>query len=265
MHDSTSRLRILATAKADYDSVALMFLLVMTAVNFRFWDRAPDGTLSRYRHMNKTGARALWASFESAWGRCPDTTEFCSRLKMDGVAGIFGTIPAADIRSEILHHMLQEPRLTTFCSAMAADIRSRHSIQVDHAARIAAEFPLAYEDPYLKKAQLALSMFAGFLRERDLSIDVGDLTAFADYQVPRVMRALGVLRYSPQLDSMILDCEGIQQDSAFERAVRAATILGCEAIAAAAGLSAAGVDNLLWQSQHVAGDEPFHLTVTTRY
>ena len=46
---------------------AICFLLSMTSINYRFWSLEQDGTISRYRHMDKTGARALWAAFEAAW------------------------------------------------------------------------------------------------------------------------------------------------------------------------------------------------------
>jgi len=61
-----------------------------------------------------------------------------------------------------------------------------------------------------------------------------DLTAMADYQVPRVLRALGVLRYG-------------------------------EALAAKYGVQAALVDSMLWSAQNIAGTARFHLTETTYY
>ncbi|MPN62756.1 hypothetical protein SDC9_210509 [bioreactor metagenome] len=136
---------------------------------------------------------------------------------------------------------------------------------VAQAAGLAAIFPLAFDDPYLKKAQLALSMIAAFLRSTGNDVGAEDLTAFADYQVPRVLRGLGVLAYSTSLadkvDQRILLTENGQE----ELSIRAATVLACEAIAAHTGGTSADIDNLLWLSQDIAGETPFHLTETRWY
>jgi len=249
---------------------ALPFLVVMTAINYRFWERNQDGTLSRYEFLGKTGARALWGAFEMAW---EDATGFAERMAREPFESVFGAIPDKESRKAILTEVLSgtrlddvcETRLFDVCDEIAQDVDERRAVTASHAGLLAQAFPLAFGDPYLKKAQLAISMYAGYLRSIGQDVSATDLTAMADYQVPRVLRALGILVYTPQLAYRIDGAELIAADSVEEKAIRAATVLACEQIAAHVGGTAADVDNLLWQSQDVAGVSCFHLTETTRY
>jgi hypothetical protein len=54
--------------------------------------------------------------------------------------------------------------------------------------------------------------------------DLDRLTAFADYIVPAAMRAMGILRYSDELDRMIADGHQIEAGSSLEIELRAHTI-----------------------------------------
>lgn len=244
---------------------ALSFLIIMTALNYRFWEVEDGRTVRRYAHLGKTGARALWAAFEEAWGKdCATSTVLARRFEDSGVAGLFGAIPDPDSREEILSELLAGD-IADVCAVLCAKIESANSVTVSDATVLATAFPQAFGDPYLKKAQLALAMYAAFRRYLGTETDATDLTAFADYQVPRVLRALGILQYSEslaeQVDSGIL----LPNASAQERAIRGATILACERIAAHSMASPADVDGLLWSSQVLASDSRFHLTCTTWY
>lgn len=213
----------------------------------------------------QSGARALWTAFKAAWG--VDETSpsvFAARLADIGVPGLFGDIPDAPSRGAILHEMLRSD-LAAIASKTVAKITADGGVTVADAAELAATFPTAFGDRYLKKSQLALSIFGAYLRDGGTDVNTRDLTAFADYQVPRVLRALGILRYSDGLAAMVDGGDLIPQDSAEERSIRAATIIACEQIATHCQASAADIDNLLWLSQDLAQDAPFHLTTTTRY
>ncbi len=242
---------------------ALQFLVVMTSINYRFWSRDADGTLSRYRHLGKTGARALWAAFEQAWRT--SAAEFAERLHTNSFEALFGEMPDRKSRETILKEVLTANHLADVCGEIVEDVEARGNVRVSHAGLLAQTFPAAFADPYLKKAQLTMAMYAGYLRSTGKIIAFTNLTAMADYQVPRVLRSLGILQYSPELSLMVDTGQMLDPDSPEENAIRAATIIACEKIAAQLGGSAADVDNLLWQSQDLAGDAPFHLTETTWY
>jgi len=125
-------------------------------------------------------------------------------------------------------------------------------------------FPTAFADRYLIKAQFALAMFSGCARRAGISHDAANLTAFADDQAPRILRTLGVLRYAQEVADAVDAWQLLASESAVERAIRAATILACEEIAAHTGRTAVDVDGLLRLSQDVDSTTPFHLTETPR-
>lgn len=250
---------------ASNPSGALMFLVAMGSLNFRFWQVNENGELDRYKRESKTGARALWAAFQENWDG--NSFAFKERLKdgMTGISWIFGDIPFPKQRLQILEHVFEANKLCDVCRALSAEIIESGKVTIEHASTLAKTFPLAFDDSYLKKAQLALSMYAGYLKGVGHNVEVNDLVAFADYQVPRVLRALQVISYSPSLSAKVDSGILIGEDSPEEKAIRAATILACENIAEFTGSTSADVDNWLWQAQDVAGDSRFHLTPTTRY
>lgn len=243
---------------------ALAFLLTLGSINYRFWELA-DGQFRRYRFMERTGAKALWVAMEAAWGEDDRSALLAARLRDEGFTALFGAMPDPASRIAILHELLDAGRVDEAAHGLAARIGREGAVTVAQADWLAARFPAAFDDPYRKKAQLALSMFAGFRWGRDEPCAVSDLTAFADYQVPRVLRALGVLRYGDTFAAGVDAGRLWAAGSPEEVALRAATIRACEQIAAQVGGCAADVDNLLWQSQTVAGDTRFHLTETTAY
>lgn len=252
--------------KGSVAPAALAFLVAMTSLNYRFWTLSGDGNLARYQHGGKTGARALWLTFENAWGQDEiSPAHIANRLQDEGFRALFGDMPGEVERIAILAEVLAADSLQSLCASMSEDVLYSGAVRVEHASQIASAFPMAFGDPYLKKAQLALSLFAAYLRGMGGIVDASDLTAFADYQVPRVLRALGVIRYGDQLAGKVDSLQLLCHNSHEERAIRASTVLACEKIAEHVGGTAADVDNLIWQSQGIAGDAHFHLTETTWY
>ena len=123
-----------------------------------------------------------------------------------------------------------------------------------------------------KRAQILASDLAGALGDRISLNGVDQLTAFADYKVPQVLRALGILRYRDDLAESIRRRELIPAGSRPEVEIRAATIWGCELLrqALASGgraFTASEVDWLLWnQGQSLPeATEPYHRTRTIYY
>ncbi len=104
------------------------------------------------------------------------------------------------------------------------------------------------EVPFLKRAQIAAADLhragvAGFA-------DLPRLTMFADNLVPHVLRLDGILRFDPELVARIDREELIEHGSAEEVEIRACAVHAVELLVAASAesrLSAAEVDQLLWQ------------------
>lgn len=257
---------VLQEPMASNQIASICFILAMTSINYRFWKLMPNGSLVRYHHLGKSGARALWSAFEAAWGISPNHgTELSKRLHAGEFTILFGDMPDRQGRLDILSEILEPEKLPMVAEILFNELRSSKRVTVTQAAGLAMLFPLAFDDPFLKKAQLALSMVAAYLRSNEFEVDVSDLTAFSDYQVPRVMRALGVIEYSPSLADMVDQSLLLEKGGPEEQAIRAATITACESIAKHTGGTAADIDNLLWLSQDIAEEARFHLTETRLY
>lgn len=127
---------------------------------------------------------------------------------------------------------------------------------------------------FYKRAQLAAAMLFEALhgQGRGALSGVERLTVFADYKLPQVLRALGILHYSPQLAATIDARRPIPAHSRAEIEIRANTVWACELLRQAlAGrrpdVMALHVDFWLWRAgQHPPpGTLPYHRTLTTFY
>lgn len=246
--------------------LAASYIIALNTQNFMCWSPDFEVGFTRYHFGGQSGAMGMRAAFDLAWGASKTPDGLRRRFSPASAAAVvdlfrFISLPLmrAENLNEVLHdHDLEDAALELTQAAQAGCLTTAD------AARLAKRFPAAYRDPYLKRAQLAVMWFAGYLAEVGQPVEV-DLTVAADYQLPRVMRALGVLRYAPDLAERVDGKLLIGRGGAEERALRAATILGGEAMAEQLGVSAPAIDNYLWQCRNACGDKPHHLTVTTDY
>jgi hypothetical protein len=135
---------------------------------------------------------------------------------------------------------------------------------------LVSEFPRFDDRPFWKLAQLS----AWILHIERVAAwpDLERLTAFADYIVPAGLRALGVVRYSPELAHAIDSWTPIEAGSAWEVEIRAATVWACHELAVAVNrlrppelaVIDAQIDARLWLPFH-AGPIRHHLTRTIYY
>ncbi len=92
------------------------------------------------------------------------------------------------------------------------------------------------------------------------------LTIFADYKIPQILRAFGVLEYVPSLKEKIDNYEILTSGSQEEIEIRASTIWAGELIAFFSGFLPPQVDNVLWKaSQSLRDVSPYHRVLTTAY
>jgi hypothetical protein len=128
--------------------------------------------------------------------------------------------------------------------------------------------------PFYKRAQLAAAMlfetFGGAGWGRLARTD--ELTVFADYKLPQVLRRLGILNYDAELAEAIRSRTLIPAGDRREVEIRIATIWAAElmrrALARRApGITALHLDYWLWYAgrQQGLGGEPYHRTITTAY
>ncbi len=102
--------------------------------------------------------------------------------------------------------------------------------------------------------------------------DLDQLTIFADYKLPQVLRHHGVLVYTPELAEKVNDQEQLSPGSAEEVEIRAATIWASELLRRAVArlreqpVTAAEIDQLLWNlGQEAEAMRPYHRVRTVYY
>ncbi len=126
----------------------------------------------------------------------------------------------------------------------------------------------------LKRAQILVSDIASAFDGKSWGrfAHLDDLTAFADYKVPQLLRRLGILDYAPDLAGRIDRLELIPPGSPDEVAIRAATVWGVEWLRRALAergmvVSAPAIDYRLWLAGQLAHarDRPYHRTRTIYY
>jgi hypothetical protein len=131
---------------------------------------------------------------------------------------------------------------------------------------------------FYKRAQILIGdIWAAYGRSLDPNDkysfhDLNELTMFADYRVPQILRHMGILQYSPALAAIVDSKQEVLFASDEETEIRAATIIAVELLQQelfrqGLGLLVIEVDWLLWQwGEKVKDDiEPHHRTLTIYY
>jgi hypothetical protein len=256
------------------------YLIAMNTMNFQFWDVDEAGTLTRYRRGGLVGAQAMTDGFHRTWvdtldGLPPDApiedqvlkleSVLGPRIERDGVEFLFDDIPAAHARRELLLEVLEPHRLAVVSDCLVRQLARTHALDWRDAQWLAENYPQAYGDRYLKKAQLTLIFIAAAWNTLHDTPCRLDITAAADYQLPKVLRTLGLLRYSEDLAAMVDNGRLIEAGSKEENAIRAATIRACDLLAEQFNATTQDVDSWLWLNRNVDRSARFHLTRTTAY
>ena len=126
---------------------------------------------------------------------------------------------------------------------------------------------------FYKRAQILAADLYGAFGGQGLGSfhDLDQLTAFADYKVPQVLRRLGILVYDEWLAGRVDNRVELPSGSPAEVEIRAATIWGVEELRRAMAdlgqpLPAFKLDWRLWEAgQHIPDERPYHRTRTIYY
>lgn len=125
-----------------------------------------------------------------------------------------------------------------------------------------------------KRAQLNAKMVSDALvRTGQKSFEaLEQLTAFADYKVPQILRRLGVLEYSAELAKKVDSYNLIPKNSSDEVEIRAANIqavklIGDQLKSRYSFITPSHVDCLLWNKSQIKtkDEKPYHRTYTIYY
>lgn len=178
---------------------AAYFFFVQTALQYCFWDFDAQGNQTHWCYQNdpkNKGSRGCVAMTIDMYdqgvfpGLCIRQTDVRRKL-----ASFVADMPDAASRLDILEEVGNYEK---FCTEIYAPMMRSGRADTGLAAKMAALFPKAFADPFLKKAQLVLGLIVTNFRSRGIDL-TPELTAYSDYRVPQVLRHLGILSYSDDL------------------------------------------------------------------
>lgn len=275
--------------------IAIDFFMLGNSINFAYRDFITREDFATYYAGQKwSGAMAMWASLKRALDSGLPILEgaYLKDMSDEQVKSIFSgitPIPLVQARARIFREVgsvLTKQYGGYFHNVVEASDHFLFNNGKGLVERLTQDFPsfddsASYEGErvmFNKRAQLAAGMLYGrFRNQGEFSVqDIDELTVFADYGLPKTMRHLGILRYSPSLGNKVDSQEIIPSKSAEEIEIRAATICAANSLIESINryidikanseraVNALHIDYKLWaESRNIKSAH--HLTPTTDY
>lgn len=240
---------------------SIRYIIGLNSINYQFWDIV-DNQFVRYENKGKTGALGMEEGFNQFFSYLEKHNFDINYIDKNLINQCFGNISNKEERIEILRESMENNNFEKVFSSIINHINIEN-INVDLADNIAHIMHLSYDDPYLKKIQLALYQISHKCKEHEIDVSC-EITVAADYQLPKVLEGMEVLSYSQELSEKIDNWEIIEENSSMEKALRAATILACDEISEQHNIDIPTLDKWLWLERN-NHKKKFHLTRTTNY
>jgi len=262
----------------------LHFLLVFDAISFSYWG-SPKWRI-QYQGREYDGSWGLLLCIAKAReeGKPILNAQYLANISDEEFRSITRgnvDIPLAQQRAQHLREIgqvLEKKYDGKFKNLLQGKDRSA-CVLVE---RIAKEFPnfndvTTYNGEkvcFYKRAQVLIGCIAHFFNDsEELHVEQREqLTACADYKLPQMLRAYGILEYSPSLAAEIDAQKEILKGSVEEVEIRANTIWAVEQLTRAIRntrqeVNAIDVNDQLWllSQQKTSKMKPYHLTRTTAY
>jgi hypothetical protein len=260
------------------------YLFLLDALNFCFWGK-PKWSIA-YRGKRFDGYWALAVALKRALERAPHfaDADFLARLTPRDLARVLRgntTIPLFTERwrnARELGTILREHwggSAATFVADARGDAPRLAQMIADNFSSF--NDVAVYENRevrFFKRAQILVAdlwgAFGGMAWGAFEQLDT--LTAFADYKLPQILRAWGILRYAPALARKVDAQIELAAGSPEEIEIRAATLWAVELLRDALAqrgrkLWSIHVDWILWQASQAraTGMKPYHRVRTLFY
>jgi len=269
------------------DEGTVAYLLVVDTVNFCFWP--PPGEKKweiSYRGKMYSGYYGLAVSLKKALeSRIPITdASFLASLTLKQLNDVLAGTGVLQLTEERLWNLQELGRVLLEkyqgqASELVADARGSALKLVRALASGFSSFrdQATYQGRkvfFYKRAQLFAADLHGALGGKGLGnfCDMKELTAFADYKLPQVLRHAGVFTYSPGLAEKVDRMIRLDPGSEEEVEIRASTIWATERLHQemkylGKDVNASEIDWLLWNlgQDDQFRAKPYHRTVTTFY
>lgn len=262
------------------------WMLLLDALNFCFWAEKDQPRWSIDYHgevLNGYWAEAAALTRAVEEGLPLWDADYLSSISSETVAHIFRgdqTIPLFEQRvanAREVGRVLQERYDGQFSHAIEEAGGSAVKLALLLAQNFSSFNDVASyrrrEVRFFKRAQICVAdLYSAFQgKQWGAFPDIGQLTAFADYKIPQILRHYNVLEYHSTLAKRVDNQELLAPGSEEEVEIRAGTIWACELLRRALRqqgrtMSAAEIDQRLWlQSQDLTDMRPYHRTRTMFY
>ncbi len=269
-----------------FDSTArtVNYLFLLDALNFCFWGNPKWGIM--YRGKRLDGYWALAAALKRALEKEPHfaDADFLARLAPRELARVLRgntTIPLFTERwrsARELGTILREHwggSAATFVADARGDAPRLAQMIADNFASFNDVAVYDHREVrFFKRAQILVADLWGAFGGKTWGAfeRLDALTAFADYKLPQILRAWGILRYAPALARKVDAQIELAAGSPEEIEIRAATLWAIEFLRDALArrgrkLWSIHVDWILWQASQtrVTGMQPYHRVRTLFY
>jgi hypothetical protein len=271
----------------DGGEKTVAYFLVLDSLNFCFW---PQPGQARWEFDHKStplsGYHALALSLKAAVLAGvplddPGYLEALTRDQLIRILGGRGRLQLMEERQRILNE-LGRVLISTFRGKARNMVEAAGNSAVGLARLLVRELT-SFRDAaeyqrqtvcFYKRAQILSADLYGAFQGRKWGRfrDIMELTAFADYKLPQVLRHLGILRYSRTLRQNVDQGICIDPGSPAEIEIRANTVWAVERLKrelARLGehLRSFEIDWMLWNLGQAEDfrDKPYHRTVTIFY
>ncbi|WP_201363862.1 queuosine 5'-phosphate N-glycosylase/hydrolase [Dictyobacter formicarum] len=262
------------------------WLLLLDALNFCFWaEKDQPRWAIEYQKQTLNGYWAEAAALKRAVeeGLPLWDAEYLRTISEETMAHIFrgsGTIPLFEQRvqnAREVGHVLLDRYAGQFTNAIEQAKRNAINLVL----LLERDFP-SFRDVavyrgqpvrFLKRAQITVADINGSFHGQGWGnfTKQDQLTIFADYKLPQVLREYNVLEYEVHLAQKVDNKELIQAGSEEEIEIRACTIWACELLRQSLqrqghAMTAAEIDMRLWLlGQRSEEMRPYHRTRTMYY
>jgi len=267
------------------DTVA--YLLVLDSINFCFWPVPVEVKWEvQYKSETLSGYYALAASLKKAIDAGIPITraDYLTHVSLDTLKKILGgkgELQLMEARAHILNELgaflikeyngeayrlveAAENSALILVGLLVENLPSFRDVEECYGQKIY----------FYKRAQIFTADLYGAFGGKDWGYfkDIDNLTAFADYKLPQVLRHVGILQYSPSLEHKVDHGIFLEAGSPEEIEIRANTIWAVELIRQelrrlGEDVRAFEIDWILWNlgQQREFKAKPYHQTVTTFY
>jgi hypothetical protein len=266
------------------------WILLLDALNFCFWGEPGESRWQVEWHgQTLDGYNALAAALSQAVeeGRPLWDAAYLATLAEADLAAILRPAPASPPIPLFAARLANarevgQALVARYGGQFAHAITAAGGSAVTLAQLLARDFPSfndvatwrGWEVRFLKRAQICVAdLHAAFRGERwGAFADLDELTAFADYKLPQLLRRHGLITYAPELAERVDSYTPLAAGSEPEVEIRAATVWAVELLRralAARGVvrPASAIDYRLWAESQQPDPQtrPYHRTRTIYY